>query len=216
MGLFSLGDMYSTGGWVMLPLLLCSLAALTVIVYRTIWGPKPKLIAPKEVFEQVRDCLETSNIEQAIGVCTTSNSTQAEIFHELLKHADMPHEELTRRAELKGKEVARRLNSYLPILSTVASVAPLLGLLGTVIGMIHTFAVIRAEGVGNAEALSGGISEALLTTATGLVIAIPCLVFFRYFRAQAENTLSILELRTSEVCHLISNQHNSEDLRKVG
>ena len=95
--------------------------------------------------------------------------------------------------EERGKQVVHRLGRYLNALGTIASITPLIGLLGTVIGMIKVFTAITAHGVGDPTILSGGISEALITTAAGLSVGIPCLMFYRYFRNKISELSVLLE-----------------------
>ena len=106
--------------------------------------------------------------------------------------------------EETGRQVVHELQRYLNSLGTIASIAPLLGLLGTVIGMIKVFTAITTHGVGNAGILAGGISEALLTTAAGLAVAIPSLMFFRYFQGRVDELVLRMEeeaLKLVEVIH---------------
>ena len=110
--------------------------------------------------------------------------------------------------EISGRKEAASLQRFTGILGTIAAVSPLLGLLGTVFGMISTFHTIAADGLGNAPLLAGGISEALITTATGLTIAIPSLVFFRYFRHQTAELVREMEEYSLEVAEKLNSITN--------
>ena len=182
-------ELIERGGWVMLPLALCSLLALTVIVERCIWGPRRSRVIPDELLAQVRDLISRGRIDELMGLCRAQESPLARIVLVAARNVRRSRQEVVTAVEAVGKKEAFELQKYLPILGTIAAIAPLLGLLGTVSGMIRTFAVIKDHGVGNAPALAGGISEALLTTAVGLAIAIPTLVFHHYFRQKTRRLI---------------------------
>ncbi|MDD2941368.1 MAG: MotA/TolQ/ExbB proton channel family protein [bacterium] len=206
-------EIISRGGWVMYPLLACSILSLTVIIYRLLWGPKAQQAAPNALRTRIISLLLDGQEQQALIVAEQSPSMAGRIFAELLAHSHESREELWQRAEIRGRALNVELDRFLAILSTVATVAPLLGLLGTVFGMIETFSVLHMEGIGNATALSGGISAALLTTAFGLVVAIPSTIFYRYFLARTEEISDTLEIWSAEVCHALSVRSSSDQKR---
>ena len=107
-----------------------------------------------------------------------------------------------------GRQVAHELERYLNSLGTIASITPLLGLLGTVIGMINVFAAITANGVGDPTVLAGGISQALITTASGMSVAIPSLMFYRYFRGKVDELVIKME---SEALKLVEMMHGERE-----
>lgn len=197
----------------MYPLLACSVLSLTVIIYRLFWGPKAHQAAPAELRTRIISLLLDGQEQQALIVAEQSPSMAGRIFAELLSHSHESRDELWQRAEIRGRALNVELDRFLAVLSTVATVAPLLGLLGTVFGMIETFSVLHMDGIGNATALSGGISAALLTTAFGLVVAIPSTIFYRYFLARAEEISDTLEIWSAEVCHALS-VRTSNSLKK--
>ncbi len=174
-------EILQKGGWTMLPLGLCSFIALSVIIERLVWGPNRRRVLPENFLSEVQDLLSRRRFDELLGVCRGRDFAVARLITTAIQHMHKSRSELRQSLESAGRREAITLQRYLGILGTIAVISPLLGLLGTVFGMIQTFTVIQAQGVGNAAALAGGISEALITTATGLTIAIPCLVFHRFF-----------------------------------
>ena len=194
-------EILQKGGWTMLPLALCSLVAMSVIVERLIWGPNRRRVLPQAFLAEIEDLLSRRRFEELLGVCRVRNSALARLITTAIQHRHKPRAELHQTLETAGRREAIQLQRFLGILGTIAVISPLLGLLGTVFGMIQTFTVIQSQGIGNAAALAGGISEALITTATGLTIAIPCLVFYRFFLHQSRRLIVEMEafaLRVSE------------------
>ncbi|MCB0324096.1 MAG: MotA/TolQ/ExbB proton channel family protein [Bdellovibrionales bacterium] len=183
----------------MLPLLLCSLIALAVVVERLLWGPSRKRVIPKALEDEMRRLMAAGKYDELIGLCRGDKSPLARIILAVCRNAGRPRSEVLDIVQVTGKREALELQRYLSILGTIAAISPLLGLLGTVFGMIETFTVIESAGVGNAGALAGGISEALLTTAAGLTIAIPTLVFYRYFLQKTRKLVVEMETLAAEV-----------------
>lgn len=169
------------GGWVMLPIIACSLVAVTIIIERIFWGPRRSNVLPPAFISEVKRLLVEKRYDEILGLCRGSENPLAHIVSVALQNACRPREQLVEALEFAGKREAVKLQKYLGTLSTIATIGPLLGLLGTVFGMISSFSVIGIVGIGDPQALSGGIAEALITTASGLIIAIPTLVFHRFF-----------------------------------
>ncbi len=192
-GNFFLFEYLEKGGWVMLPLLACSVLALTVVVERFLFGPRRERILPKKLREESRSLLKAGKFDELTGLCRGNESSLARVLFNLLENRQRSRTELIETTEALGKQIALDMQKYLGVLGTIAAITPLLGLLGTVFGMIQTFNVIQTEGVGNANALAGGISEALITTATGLCIAIPSFVFYKYFLQLSKKLVLDLE-----------------------
>ena len=181
------------GGWTMIPLGLCSIIALAIVAHRIIWGPTRRRVFDAGLQNTITDLLNKSRFDELLGVCRSHSSPLARLTETALEKAHRPRPELLDALEITGKKEAIKLTRFLGTLGIIAAVSPLLGLLGTVSGMIETFSVINSEGVGDASALAGGISEALITTATGLTIAIPALVFYRYFSNRSKDLIVELE-----------------------
>ncbi len=136
-------------------------------------------------------------------MCSKDNSALAYVCKDILTNLDLPLQRLMETAEESGRYQSTRLTRFLSSLQAIASIAPLLGLLGTVLGMIKTFIVIGDQGVGNAQALAGGISEALITTAAGLSVAIPTVVFYYLIRFRSNRVTIELERATSDVINQV-------------
>jgi len=204
------------GGWVMLPLLLCSIIALGVILERIFWGPKKNNVLPERFIKEVKDLLSKGRYEQALGLCRAEGSSLSRIICAALKNVGRSREQILEATQSAGRREALVLQKNLGILGTIAAISPLLGLLGTVFGMINTFNVIQSQGVGNAQALAGGISEALITTAAGLTIAIPTLVFHRYFLHQSRQLVSDMEEITLHILDDIIQINPVEGSRERG
>lgn len=174
-------ELFLAGGWIMWPILACSIAALTIVVER-FWTLRRSAVLPPGLGQEVRDWARTARVEPQHIEILRRNSPLGELLAEALANRWRPRELIKERVEDVGRHITHRLERFLNTLGTIAAISPLLGLLGTVIGMIRLFLAILASGVGDATRLAGGIGEALISTAAGLLVAIPALMFYRYFR----------------------------------
>lgn len=198
-------EMMRAGGWLMWPILACSVAAMAIILER-LWSLRRRRVMPPRLMEQVwqwqRDQALTPERLQALA----QSSPLGRLLSAGLVNRNHSREIMKEAINDVGRQVVADLERYLNTLGTIASVSPLLGLLGTVFGMIDIFTVIIDAGVGNPGVLAGGISEALLTTAAGLTVAIPSLMFHRYFNgrvnqfalAMEEEALNLVEVIKGE------------------
>lgn len=180
------------GGYLMIPLAICSILSLAVIIEKIFTLRTSKVILP-EIKSVINSISSEEDIKLAINVCDQHKGVLSNIMKLVLQHKGKTY--LTMREELSdsGRQEVRVLEKGLIILETIAAVTPILGLLGTVVGMIKVFNVISIQGVGEASALSGGISEALITTAAGLTVGIPALIFYNYFSKKTENLILDIE-----------------------
>ena len=181
-----------TGGPVMWPLLFCSVVAVAIVVERLINLRTTKVVPPHEV-EHLESLIDAGLLEQAEEYCERRPGPLTNIISAALEARHEPPEGIRQVVVDQGRQEVPRLQCYLVVLGTVASVSPLLGLLGTVLGMIDVFQVVSSQGVGNADSLAGGISEAMITTATGLAIAIPALVAYNAFSNRANGMVLEIE-----------------------
>ena len=174
------------GGYLIIPLLISSILSLAVIIEKSINLRTKKVIIP-EVKSVVNNLAAEEDIALALSVCDQHKGVLSNLMKMVLQHDGTTY--LNMRDELSdnGRQEIRILEKGLIILETIAAVTPIIGLLGTVVGMIKVFNVISIKGVGEASALSGGISEALITTAAGLTVGIPTLIFYNYFSKKTEN-----------------------------
>jgi len=181
------------GGWLMAPILLCSTLAVAIIIER-FWSLRRSSVVPAGLGQTVqgwaaRNELDLDRINQL-----RSASALGRVLAAALINRHRSREIIKEAVEDTGRHVVHELERFLNTLGTIAGIAPLLGLLGTVIGMIRVFSAIMLHGVGNANELAGGISEALITTAAGLTVAIPSYFFYRYFQGiVAEYVVSMEE-----------------------
>ena len=197
----SLIDILSHGGWVMVPLLLCSCLAVGIILERLFWGLRRSRVMPQALVEEIRRLVTARKFEEVYGLSRGNNTPVARIIAVAMGKFGKSKEEIAEAVQLAGRREASLLQSYLGLLGSIASVSPLLGLLGTVFGMIRLFGVASVAGMGSGAQLSGGISEALIATATGLVVAIPSLVFYRYFIGKSKQLIFEMEHLAVEVIH---------------
>ena len=193
------------GGWLMWPILACSVVAMAIILER-LWSLRRRRVMPPGLMAQVwqwqRDQALTPERIQVLA----QGSPLGRLLSAGLVNRNHSREVMKEAINDVGRQVVANLERYLNTLGTIASVSPLLGLLGTVFGMIDIFTVIIDAGVGNPGVLAGGISEALLTTAAGLTVAIPSLMFHRYFNgrvnqfalAMEEEALNLVEVIKGE------------------
>lgn len=189
-------DLLLAGGWLMFPLLGCSIVAFAIILER-LWVLRHPKIIPTDL---VQDILKRLTISDSHPLKLTDLANQSPlglILSKGLQHSEQGISVMRLRMEDQGRQVIVELERYLSTLGTIASTAPLLGLLGTVLGMIQIFAVLG--GTPDPEQLAGGISTALLTTAFGLFIAIPCLMFYRYFRRRIDEFSLKLEKESQKL-----------------
>jgi biopolymer transport protein ExbB len=170
----------SAGGWLMVPIAVCSVIATAVVIERA-WMLRRSRILPKGLVGQIHAWNASGELTDARIDTIRRGSPLGRLLAAGLVDRNHSREIMKASIEDTGRQVVGELERFLNSLGTIASVAPLLGLLGTVIGMIEVFGVIMEGGVGDAALLAGGISKALITTAAGLSVAIPALLFHRYF-----------------------------------
>ncbi len=187
-------DLFRQGGWVMWPLLACSLLAVAIIIERLI-NLRPARFLPPVITTRIETLVEGRAIRRALELCRQQPDVFPNIILAALEAQPFGRDAMKEAIEAAGRREIPRVGRYLAALSTVVGVSPLLGLLGTVLGMIQVFTVVASQGLGQASSLSGGIAVALITTAFGLIIAIPTLVFHNMFSKRAETIVLDIESR---------------------
>jgi biopolymer transport protein ExbB len=196
-------ELMKAGGWLMWPIMLCSVISLAIIAER-FWSLRKKRIAPGNLVAQVWQWEKVGHLDKKRINALRASSPLGRIMAAGLVNRHHPRDVMKESIEEVGRHVAHELGRFLNTLGTIASISPLLGLLGTVIGMIKVFAVITTQGVGDPSVLADGISTALITTAAGLSVAIPSLMFHRYFRGKVDDLVMTMEqeaLKMVEVMH---------------
>jgi biopolymer transport protein ExbB len=173
------------GGPLMWPIILCSIIAAAIVLER-LWTLQQRRIMPPDLTRRIWQMVESGQINDKVIAALEANSPLGKLLAVGLANRYRPRAVLMERIEDAGRHVTHDLDRFLNTLGTIANVSPLLGLLGTVTGIIKAFDAIYSGGLGDPRALSGGISEALLTTAAGLCVAIPSYVAFRYLRGRVD------------------------------
>lgn len=207
-------ELVQAGGWLMIPILLCSVIAAAISVER-FWTLRADQVAPKNLLAQVWTWIKNNEMDNKRLRELKNGSPLGQILAAGISSHRKGRDAMKESIEEVANHVVHEMERYLNTLGTVAAITPLLGLLGTVIGMIKVFTAIRLEGTGNAAVLAGGISEALITTAAGLTVAIPSLFFYRFFQRKVDELVIYMEqeaLKLVEV--LITNVSERSDTPK--
>lgn len=205
-------ELILSGGWVMIPILLCSLLAMGICIER-FWTLNSRRIAPPNLLPQVWIWLNKDQLDAARLKQLRASSPLGVILATGLVNASQGRAVMKDSIETAAAHVVHDLERYLNALGTIAVISPLLGLLGTVIGMVHVFADIMAHGTGNASALAGGISQALVTTVAGLIVAIPTVIMHRYFLRRVDSVVVEMERQT---IRLVDALHGDRAVKVVG
>ena len=198
-------ELVKAGGWPMIPLLLLTVVALGIILER-FWTLRRKTVLPPGLGDEVRAWAARGNLDPSHIDSLRRTSPLGALLAAALDVRQRPRDQIRERIEDVGRHLVHRMEKFLNTLGTIAAAGPLLGLFGTVVGMIQMFLTILTTGVGDANQLAGGIGQALISTAAGLCVAIPALMLHRYFRGKvagyvvemekvAMNLLDVLEAR---------------------
>ncbi len=196
-------ELVKSGGWLMLPILLCSVIALAISIER-IWTLRESRIAPKHLVGEVWAMVQKGSLTAERLMEIRVGSALGQIIVSGLNNSKYGREVMKESIQETASKVVHEMERFLNPLGTVAVITPLLGLLGTVVGMIKVFTEIMIQGTGNANVLAGGISEALITTAAGLSVAIPALIMHRYFLRRVDYLVVEMEqeaVKLVEVVH---------------
>lgn len=185
-------ELFQAGGWVMWPILGCSIVAAGIVVER-LWVLQPSSVIPPGLADQVRSRVMQGKAATLDLDALRAGSPLGRVLAAGLVNRDHDWAVVRESIEEAGRHVVHDLGRYLNMLGSIAAASPLLGLYGTVLGMIQTFGAITAAGVGDATVLAGGISVALLTTAFGLTVAIPSLLLYRYLRGRVDDLVVRME-----------------------
>lgn len=185
-------EIFQAGGALMWPIMLCSIVAAAITLER-LWTLQDRRVLPPDLMQKVWKLVEAHQINDKVILALEHNSPLGRLLAAGLQNRHRPREILMERLEDTGRHVVYELERYLTTLGTIAGVSPLLGLLGTVTGIIKAFNAINAGGAGDPRMLSGGIAEALVATAAGLCVAIPSLIMYRYLRGRVERIVVEME-----------------------
>lgn len=192
----------------MFPILACSILALGIVVER-FWSLKSEKVLPKSLVAEIWNMVKNNKLDDKKIQNIYEGSPLGRVLAIGLINRKHSREVMKESIEETGRHVAHELERFLNALGTVAAITPLLGLLGTVIGMIQVFAVITSAGVGDPELLAGGISKALITTAAGISVAIPSLIFHRYFRARVDALVVGMEQEAIKLVEVVQGEREA-------
>jgi biopolymer transport protein ExbB len=200
-------EIVKAGGWLMAPIILCAVLALGIIMER-FWTLQQNKVIPEDLTARVWGWVKKGQLDHEKIQSLHQGSPLGQILAVGLLNRDRDRTVMKESIEDTGRHVVHELERYLDTLGTVAAITPLLGLLGTVIGMVKVFTAITTHGVGNPAVLAGGIAEALITTAAGLTVAIPALIGYRYFRNHVDALVVGME---KEAITLVEAMHRRKD-----
>ncbi|MEM7082740.1 MAG: MotA/TolQ/ExbB proton channel family protein [Pseudomonadota bacterium] len=195
-------EIVRAGGWLMAPLILCSVLAAAIIIER-LWTLQRKRVLPEGMSAKVWNWVEKGELDERHVQVLRDSSPLGRILSAGLAARTRDRGIMKEQIEDTGRHVAHDLNRFLTTLGTIASISPLIGLLGTVVGMVRVFAAITANGVGNPTVLADGISQALVTTAAGLSVAIPAVIGYRYLRNHVDSLVVDMEQEATKLVDAI-------------
>ena len=195
-------ELIKAGGWVMWPLILCSIAALAIIAER-LFTLQKKSVMPPALLSQVQQWLERKELDESRLSLLRESSPLGRVLAAGLANRLHAHEVLKEAIEDAGRHMLPELERYLNTLGTIAAISPFLGLLGTVLGMIQMFGGIGSHGLGDPSIVASGISQALVATAAGLTVAIPSLMFYRYLRGRVEELTVEMEQEALKLIEIL-------------
>jgi len=203
-------EIIKSGGWVMVPIIICSILAVAIVVER-FWTLQRNRVMPKHLVAQIYALGKQSRINADQVRDLRNGSPLGRVLAAGLVNLQHSREVMKEAIEDTGRHVVHDLERFLNTLGTVAAISPLLGLLGTVLGMIKVFAAITTAGLGNPEVLAGGISEALITTAAGLTVAIPALFFYRFFVGRVDELVVGMEQEALKMVEVMHGERERDD-----
>jgi len=207
-------ELIKSGGWLMLPIILCSVAAMAIVAER-LWTLRPSRVSPPdllaEIWKQVRGRQPTAIMLKELR----TSSPLGQVLAAGLANAKHGREVMKECIEEAASSVIHELERYLSALGTVGGIAPLLGLLGTVIGMIEIFSGFMEGGMVNAPVLAGGIGKALITTAAGLIVAIPAVFFHRFLTRRVDELVIAMEQDANKLVEVMQGEREA-DFNKAG
>ncbi len=199
-------ELLMKGGPVMVLIGLCALVATVIVVERFLFfrsvGKDEGLLLSK-----VREAVSASRFDDALAVCGTNESPLARLLEAGIRSRDLSEADVKEAVLNAASREVPRLERYITALGTIANISTLLGLFGTVTGNIRAFGVLGASGaMGNPALLAGAIAEALVTTAAGLAVSIPTIVFYNYFTTRANKKITEMESSVGDLVLLIASR----------
>jgi biopolymer transport protein ExbB len=198
-------ELFLKGGILMYPIAFCSIIAVGIFLER-MWVLRRGRVLPRDFLIEAEDLVMRRKRPEAISLCKRNNSSIAHVVRVGIENYGKKRDVIKEKIEEVGRREAASLERYINVIGTIAGVSPLLGLLGTVSGMIKSFNIISMRGVADPASLAGGISEALITTAAGLVVAIPTFVIYRYLSNKADSLILEMEENSIRMVDLVKRE----------
>ena len=195
-------EIVQSGGWLMVPILLCSIIAAAISVER-LWSLQRARVLPQDLLAETWTGIKNDDMDAQKLRDLRNTSALGQVFAAGIANGRASRDAMKQAMEEATSAVSHELERYLTGLGIIASISPLLGLLGTVVGMITVFRALMMEGAGNANVLAGGISQALITTAAGLSVAIPALMFHRFFLRRVDELVVSIEQETGKFADMM-------------
>jgi biopolymer transport protein ExbB len=202
-------EIVKSGGIFMVPIILASVIAAAIFLER-LWTLQPKRVLPADLVDKVWRWVASEQLQEKHISALEQNSPLGRVLAAGLANRHREREIVKEAIEDTGRHVIHDLERFISTLGTIGSISPLLGLLGTVSGMIRTFNDINDQGVGNPQVLAGGISEALIATAAGLVVAIPAVIGYRFLRTRVEHLVVQMEKEAMKLVQAIDTKQESQ------
>lgn len=207
-------ELVKAGGLMMGPIILASIIATAIFLER-LWTLQPKRVLPAELTDKLWRWVEQRQIQDRHISALQQNSPLGRILAAGLMNRHRDRAVIKESIEDTGRHVVHELDRFIGALGTIASISPLMGLLGTVLGMIRVFKVITTAGVGNPALLAGGIAEALITTAAGLTVAIPALIGYKYLRGRVDGLVVQMEKEAIKLVQAMDEQGDARALQRA-
>lgn len=202
-------ELISAGGIIMGFIIICSIIALAIICERFI-ALQRKKVCPKDLVPQVWKWISDNSLDPAQMSALRNNSPLGKVLASALLNRHLERSQMKEAIEETGRHVVIEMERFLNTLGTIATITPLLGLLGTVMGMIKVFTAITVQGVGDPTELAGGISEALITTAGGLFVAIPSLMAVRYYQRKVDELVTSMEQEALKLVEVLASSRKRQ------
>ena len=191
-----MSDIFIAGGWFMWPLLACSITIISISIER-FWMLQERLVSPSGLDKQVLNLIDRDLLDDYQERAISDISSLGDLLITVHKYKELSRDLLESKLEEKSIEIKYKLERNLSMLGVVSTISPLLGLLGTVVGMITVFSTFQSSGAASPDLLASGISQALITTAFGLMIAVPGLILHRHFEQKVNKLMILLQSKTS-------------------
>lgn len=206
-------EIIQAGGWLMIPLLLCSVVALAIIAER-FWGLQRKRVAPDNLLSQVWQTVKAGQLDANRIANLRAGSPLGRVLAAGLLNSRKDRSIMKQAIEEVGRQEIHQLERFLNTLGTIASIAPLIGLLGSVVGLMEVFTTMASHGVGNPQAMGAGISKIMIATAAGLAVAIPALMFYRYFQRKVDDLGMTMEQEAIKLVEVMVGERESAEFSR--